>query len=151
MNVTDDKSTLVQVMVGAVRQQAITWANVDPVPCHHMASLGQNELIWGHIHSFHTVSRQWEKKIPKSAQVFKIMPSKIKFDTFKRKVNQQFMKIPNSRIMERLELNSLSPGKCGCDSKCVNSKHNLGTDILSIQVARMPEDLVDGIGQHLFR
>ena len=40
----DDKSTLVQVMAWAVRQQAITWANVDPDPCRHMASLSHNEL-----------------------------------------------------------------------------------------------------------
>ena len=25
--------------------QAITWANVDPDICHHMESLGHNELI----------------------------------------------------------------------------------------------------------
>ena len=31
--------------LGAVRQQAITWANVDTDPCRHMASLGHNELI----------------------------------------------------------------------------------------------------------
>ena len=31
-------------MVGAVRQQAITWANVDPDFCHHMVSLHHNEL-----------------------------------------------------------------------------------------------------------
>ena len=30
--------------IGAVRHQAITWANVDPDPCRHMASLGRNEL-----------------------------------------------------------------------------------------------------------
>ena len=30
--------------LGAIRQQAITWANVDPDLCHHMASLSQNEL-----------------------------------------------------------------------------------------------------------
>ena len=30
--------------LGAVRQQAITWANVDPDSCHNMASLGHNEL-----------------------------------------------------------------------------------------------------------
>ena len=30
--------------LGAVRQQAITWTNVDQDPCHHMASLGHNEL-----------------------------------------------------------------------------------------------------------
>ena len=30
--------------LGAVRQQAITWASVDSVLCHFMASLGHNEL-----------------------------------------------------------------------------------------------------------
>ena len=30
--------------LGAIRQQAITWANVDPDICRHMASLGHNEL-----------------------------------------------------------------------------------------------------------
>ena len=28
-----------------VRQQAITWANVDTYLCRHMVSLGHNELI----------------------------------------------------------------------------------------------------------
>ena len=36
LDLTDDKSTLVQV---------ITWANVDPDLCRHMVSLGHNELI----------------------------------------------------------------------------------------------------------
>ena len=40
MNLTNGKSTLVQV----IRQQAITWANVDPDLCRHMTSLGHNEL-----------------------------------------------------------------------------------------------------------
>ena len=34
----------------AIRQQAITWANVDPDLCHQMAALGHNELtlnVWG--------------------------------------------------------------------------------------------------------
>ena len=30
--------------LGAIRQQVITWANVDPDLRHHMASLGHNEL-----------------------------------------------------------------------------------------------------------
>ena len=30
---------------GAVRQQAITWANGEPDLCRHMASLGHKELI----------------------------------------------------------------------------------------------------------
>ena len=30
--------------LGAVRQQANTWANIDPDLCRHMASLGLNEL-----------------------------------------------------------------------------------------------------------
>ena len=29
----------------AVRQQAITWANVDPELCRYMVSLGLNELM----------------------------------------------------------------------------------------------------------
>ena len=37
--------------LGAVRQQVITWANVDSVPCRLMASLGHNELINGWIQS----------------------------------------------------------------------------------------------------
>ena len=45
LDFTDDQSTLVQVMAGAVRHQTITWANVDPDLCRHMASLGHNELI----------------------------------------------------------------------------------------------------------
>ena len=35
---------MVQVMAGAVRQQVITWANVDSDLCHHMVALGHNEL-----------------------------------------------------------------------------------------------------------
>ena len=35
LDFTDEKSTLVQV---------ITWSNVDPVLCHHMASLGHSGL-----------------------------------------------------------------------------------------------------------
>ena len=31
--------------LGAVREQAITWANVDLDLCHHMTTLGHNELI----------------------------------------------------------------------------------------------------------
>ena len=31
--------------LGAVRQQAITWANFDPDLCRQMASLGHNELM----------------------------------------------------------------------------------------------------------
>ena len=47
-DLTDDKSTLVQVRLGAVRQQAITWTSVDQDLQGHMASLGPNELseIW---------------------------------------------------------------------------------------------------------
>ena len=32
---------------GAIRQQAITWANVDLDLCHHMAPPGHNELNYG--------------------------------------------------------------------------------------------------------
>ena len=40
----DDKSTLVQVMAWCRRQQSITRANFDLVPCRYMASPGNNEL-----------------------------------------------------------------------------------------------------------
>ena len=43
-NTINDKLILVQVMLGAVRQQAITSANVYPDLCHHMALLGDDEL-----------------------------------------------------------------------------------------------------------
>ena len=33
------------IWLGAVRQQSITWANVDPDLCRHMPSLGHSELI----------------------------------------------------------------------------------------------------------
>ena len=42
-----------------------------------------------------------------------------------------------------------SSEKCGCDYKCVNYKHNLGIDILNIQVSITLEwthdDFVDGL------
>ena len=44
LDLMDDKSTLVRVMLGVIRQQAITWADVDPDLSGHMASLGHNEL-----------------------------------------------------------------------------------------------------------
>ena len=36
---------LMQLGLGAVRQQVITWTKVDLDPCRHMASLGHNELM----------------------------------------------------------------------------------------------------------
>ena len=42
-NTFDDKATMVQISV--FRQQAITWANVDPDMCHRMVSLGHDRLI----------------------------------------------------------------------------------------------------------
>ena len=40
--------------LGAVRQQAITWVNIVPGQCQHMASLGHNDLtlksiLWANI------------------------------------------------------------------------------------------------------
>ena len=35
------------------------------------------------------------------------------------------------------DINSLSPGRCGWDFKSANVKHNLGIDIMSIQVPGM--------------
>ena len=55
----------------------------------------------------------------------------------------------NSMDCKNKKINSLSPGRCGCDFTFVNSRHNFGIDIiLSIQVNYhlewMPGDLVDG-------
>ena len=48
LRLTDDKSTLGQVMAWGRQAQAITWANVDPDLCRQLASLAHNELtyIW---------------------------------------------------------------------------------------------------------
>ena len=35
---------MISAFYGAVGQQAITWTNIDPDLCRHMASLGHNEL-----------------------------------------------------------------------------------------------------------
>ena len=45
LELTNDKS----IWLGAVRQQAITWANDDPALCRHMVSLGHNGLKRGNI------------------------------------------------------------------------------------------------------
>ena len=44
LDLIDDKSTLVQVMAWCRQQKAITWPNVGPDLCHHVAWLGHNEL-----------------------------------------------------------------------------------------------------------
>ena len=44
LDLTDDKSTLVQVLAWCHQATSHTWANVDPDLCHQMASLGLNEL-----------------------------------------------------------------------------------------------------------
>ena len=45
-------------------------------------------------------------------------------------------------------INALFPGWCGYDLKCVNLKHNMGIDIISIKenitMEWMPRDLIDG-------
>ena len=45
--------------LGAVRQQAITWAKVDPDLCRHMASLGANEPIRSLENPGTTMVRIW--------------------------------------------------------------------------------------------
>ena len=57
LDFTDDQSTLVWIWVNigsgngfaAWWHQAITWAKVDPDLCHHVVSLGHNELNWSWI------------------------------------------------------------------------------------------------------
>ena len=42
--------------LGAVRQQAITWANFDQDLCLHKTSLGHKELIYGLLHTSGTIT-----------------------------------------------------------------------------------------------
>ena len=44
LDLSDNSQHWFRWWLGAVRQQAITWANVDPGLCRQMASLGLNEL-----------------------------------------------------------------------------------------------------------
>ena len=44
LELTYDESTLLRSKFGAIRQQAITWTNVDPDLRRHKASLHYNEL-----------------------------------------------------------------------------------------------------------
>ena len=59
--------------LGAIRQQAITWANVNPDLCRHMASLGHNEFIlqtdsvvklahWGRVKMAAILQTKFKKK-----------------------------------------------------------------------------------------
>ena len=68
-----DWSTLVQVMAWCChsgRQQAITWANVDPDFCHHMVSLGHNDWVnigssdgWCHQATSHYLNQCWRRSM----------------------------------------------------------------------------------------
>ena len=53
LDLNDDEFKL---WLGAVRQQAITRANVDPDLCRHMAWVGHNELINENINAVDIVS-----------------------------------------------------------------------------------------------
>ena len=48
-----------RLWLGAVRQQAITWANVDSDHCRHMAPLGHNELTLNMLNC----PKNWKKNI----------------------------------------------------------------------------------------
>ena len=45
--------------LGAVRQQAVAWANVDPDLCRHMALLGYNELTLASVDQLSHTRGQW--------------------------------------------------------------------------------------------
>ena len=45
-DLTDDYSTLVQVMAWCCQHQVITWANVDEDLFHHMVSQDHTEFIF---------------------------------------------------------------------------------------------------------
>ena len=44
LDLTNDQTIDIGSGNGCIRQQAITWANVDQVPWHYNVSLGHNEL-----------------------------------------------------------------------------------------------------------
>ena len=44
-------------LVSAVKQQAVTWANMDPDLCLQMASLGHKVLIYWHLHTMAAILR----------------------------------------------------------------------------------------------
>ena len=44
-DLTDYQSTLIQVIYCIIKQQATTWANAYPDPCH-IASLGHSDFNW---------------------------------------------------------------------------------------------------------
>ena len=45
LNTIDNRLTLAQIVAWCPRLHAVTWANIDQDLCHHMASLGHNELM----------------------------------------------------------------------------------------------------------
>ena len=104
LDFTDDQSTLVQVMAWAVRQQAITWANVDPDLCCHMASLGPSELSWdraSECHRYYCVFNgpKWNKLQPSQ---------KYKVPTFWETPEDCFTEIPKISILDiNLEMTNL--------------------------------------------
>ena len=59
----DDKPTLAQVMaIDTVRQREISWANVDPDPGHHMASIDHNVLR--HINHLRSETKRPSRRLP---------------------------------------------------------------------------------------
>ena len=69
LDLADDKSTLVQVMAWCRQATSHYWANVDPVFCCYMASLGPNEwtlMCWivfskyENIFAFCIISPHWD-------------------------------------------------------------------------------------------
>ena len=70
-DLTDDKSSLVQIM-GAVKKQAITWANADPDLCRHVVSLGYNELSCRRLCQLNMIIYKYAEM---SSQLFKLPES----------------------------------------------------------------------------
>ena len=52
--------------LGVVRQQAITWANVDPELCRHMVPLGHNEIKVGRFYDWPSASEATRQNIGKN-------------------------------------------------------------------------------------
>ena len=59
LDLTDNESTLVQVIAWCCQATSVTWASVDPDLCCHVASLGHNELTQACSETIHVIYMIW--------------------------------------------------------------------------------------------
>ena len=90
--------------LGAVRQQAITWARVDQDRCDHMASLGHNELTrQGHLNQCGIIINQTVINVS-LFNIHKLFFRKIHFNVLSLKVPQFFSCPSNLHKSKQMKL-----------------------------------------------